>query len=89
MAKQLRSEISTAMAELKRCSRPLSSLVERIGTVAADPKQALEGDPARGAQLVHELKFDPPDLKKLADLIDAVYTKTRDLKELEEQIKEF
>ena len=87
-AKELKSRIAAATTELNHHLEFLDGVDKRARAFMKDP---FSGSPVSiGTQLVHDLRFEHKEtLAIVANLLDCIYSDTRALCELEEQIKAF
>jgi hypothetical protein len=89
-AKELRSEIATAKAEIGRQSKILAEIGRRTEEFLRNPGREEIGKAPDAFKLVRDLRFELKDtLAQIATLVDDTYARTEDLTKLEEQIKNF
>jgi hypothetical protein len=89
-AKELRSQIATAKAEIGRQSKILAEIGRSTEEFLRDPGREEIGKAPDAFKLVRDLRFELKDtLAQIATLVDDTYARTEELTKLEEQIKNF
>jgi hypothetical protein len=90
-ARQLQSDIAVLTVSLREKATVFSRVNDRIQSFLGSPLAHSQGRPVDdGLQLAHDLRHEHSLLTgSIAKLVDEVYTKSRDLAELQKQIDRF